>query len=62
MRTCFMHGFLLLPAHNNVLLSRQELMVSWMLLADHFVIQVKVIILLFVLVYFTANLQLWLLA
>lgn len=42
MKMFFMHGYLLLPARNNVLLSRRESMVYWMLLEDHSVILVKV--------------------
>lgn len=41
-KTCFMHGFPLLPEHSSVLLSRLELMDFWILHGEHFAIPVKV--------------------
>jgi len=41
-KTCFMHGFPLLPEHSSVLLSRLELMDFWILHGERFAIPVKV--------------------
>lgn len=44
MKMYFMHVFLLLPALNNALLLRLELMASWIFHEDHFVKPVKVLL------------------